>query len=136
MTGATVTRSTRFVAQAAATVAICLATACSDAAGTAGTGSTEADASAPVTIEIRQQDGTIEPADGRVVEVEQGQPIQLIVTSDVADEIHVHSDPEHEFRIRKGADADKLPAFTLDSPGRFPVESHHLELTLVTLQVS
>ena len=129
------TRSTRLVAQAAATLALCLATACSDDAGSAGT-SRETDQSAPVTIEIRQQDGSIEPADGRVVEVEQGQPIQLVVTSDVADEIHVHSDPEHEFQIPKGADAERLPAFTIDTPGRFPVESHHLDLTLVTLQVS
>jgi len=128
-----VTRLTRFVAKAVATLALCLATACSDDAGSPGT---ETDPDAPVTIEIRQQDGSIEPADGRVVEVEQGQPIQLVVTSDVADEIHVHSDPEHEFEVPKGADAEQLPTFTLDSPGRFPVESHHLDLTLVTLQVS
>ena len=130
------TRSTRLVAQAAATLALCLATACSDDAGSAGTSDPDSDPGSPVTIEILQQDGSIEPADGRVVEVEQGQPIQLVVTSDVADEIHVHSDPEHAFEVRKGADAQELPAFTLDSPGRFPVESHHLELTLVTLQVS
>jgi hypothetical protein len=136
MTGAALTRSTRLVAQAAACLALCLAAACGDDAGDAGPSSTATDPSAPVTIEIRQQDGSIEPADGRVVEVEQGQPIQLVVTSDVADEIHVHSDPEHEFEIRKGADAEELPSFTLESPGRFPVESHHLELTLVTLQVS
>jgi hypothetical protein len=96
-----------------------------------GSGST-----APVTIDITENNGAITPADGHVVDVDKGQQVQLIVTSDAADEIHVHSVPEHEFEVKAGADKEKLPVFTVDTPGRFVIESHGLEVTLVTLQVS
>jgi len=88
-----------------------------------------------VTVEIHEHDGTIEPS-GDTVEVDQGQEIQLVVTSDMDDEIHVHSTPEHEFEVSAGADAEELEPFTIDTPGTVEVESHELEVVIVKLQVS
>lgn len=92
-------------------------------------------ASGPVTVDIVEKDGEIQPS-GDVVDVERGQDIQLVVTSDVADEIHVHSTPEHEFEIEAGADAERLDPFAIDTPGTIEVESHGLEVVIVKLQVS
>ena len=88
----------------------------------------------PVIIEIRESGGQITPDDGRVVKVAVGQEVQLNVSSDTADEIHVHSVPEHEFEVPAGA--NKTYMFTLDTPGTVIVESHGLDVVLVKLQVS
>ena len=85
-------------------------------------------------IDIFEDNGEITPDDAKVVKVGVGQEIQLNVTSDADDEIHVHSDPEHEFEVTAGED-EKF-TFTIDSPGTYDVESHGLEVTLVKLQVS
>jgi hypothetical protein len=90
----------------------------------------------PVTVTITEKDREITPDDGHIVDVAKGQPVQLVVTTDAADEIHVHSVPEHEFEVKAGATDQKLPAFSISTPGRFIIESHGLNLTLVTLQVS
>jgi hypothetical protein len=101
-----------------------------DSTPSAGTGTQ------PVVITIVEKNGSITPDDGRVVDASLGQDIQVVVTTDAADEIHVHSIPEHEFEVKAGADAEKLPVFSVDTPGRFVIESHGLDVTLVTLQVS
>ena len=85
-------------------------------------------------IDIFEDNGEITPDDAKVVKVGVGQEIQLNVTSDADDEIHVHSDPEHEFEVKAGE--DQKFTFTIDSPGTYDVESHELEVTLVKLQVS
>jgi plastocyanin len=88
----------------------------------------------PVTIEIVEDGGQISPADGHVVKVDVGQEVQLNVSADVDDEIHVHTEPDHEYEVKAGEDASY--SFTVDSPGVYPIESHGLEITLVKLQVS
>jgi hypothetical protein len=92
------------------------------------------DSSAPVKVTITEKDGKITPI-GKVVKVAPGQKIDLIVTSDVEDEIHVHSDPEHEYEVKAGAKPETF-SFTIDTPGTWEVESHGLEVTLLKLQVS
>ena len=87
-----------------------------------------------VIIDIRESGGHITPDDGHVVNVAVGQKVQLNVSSDAADEIHVHSVPEHEFEAPAGA--DKTFSLTLDTPGTVIVESHGLDVVLVKLQVS
>jgi hypothetical protein len=89
-----------------------------------------------VTVTITEKNGSISPDDGHVVDVDRGQEVQLVVTTDADDEIHVHSIPEHEFEVRASASAHKLPPFVIKTPGRFVIESHGLDVTLVTLQVS
>jgi hypothetical protein len=88
----------------------------------------------PVIIEITEDAGHITPDDGRVVVVAVGQEVQLNVSSDVDDEIHVHTQPDHEYEVTAGE--DESYSFTVDSPGVYPIESHGLEITIVKLQVS
>jgi hypothetical protein len=90
----------------------------------------------PVTVTITEKDGKITPDDGHIVDVHKGQKVQIVVSTDTADEIHVHSVPEHEFEVKAGASAERLAPFSISTPGRFVVESHGLGITLVTLQVS
>jgi hypothetical protein len=104
-------------------------TACSD-------DSSDSDGSSdqPVTVDITEKDGKIEPV-GKVVKASTGQDITLVVTSDVKDEIHVHSDPEHEFEVAAG-DEEKEFTFSVDTPGTIEVESRGLEVTILKLEVS
>ena len=121
---------TRTLGLLVATAALGLSlTACSD-------DSSDSDGSSdqPVTVDITEKDGKIEPV-GKVVKASTGQDITLVVTSDVDDEIHVHSDPEHEFEVAAG-DEEKEFTFSVDTPGTIEVESHGLEVTILKLQVS
>jgi len=96
--------------------------------------STTTESSVPVIIDVFEDNGEITPDDAKVVKVGVGQEIQLNVTSDADDELHVHSDPEHAFEVKAGE--DQKFTFTIDSPGTYEIESHELEVTLVKLQVS
>jgi hypothetical protein len=91
-------------------------------------------APAAVAIPIRFRDGQlITPA--ALVTASVGQPIDLLVTSDSDQEIHVHSTPEHEYRVKAGAHHQSFE-FTVDTPGTIEVESHTLDALIVKLQVS
>lgn len=85
-----------------------------------------------VAVDVTIEDGTVTPQGDRV-EVSVGEPVTLNVTTDVADEIHVHSDPEHSFEV-EGGDAKSF-TFTVDTPGQVAVESHHADVTIVQLVV-
>lgn len=114
-----------------ATAALALSlTACSDDSSGSGDGSSDQ----PVTVDITEDGGKIEPV-GQVVKASTGQDITLVVTSDSDDEIHVHSDPEHEFAVKAG-DQQRKFTFKIDIPGTIEVESHVLEVTILKLQVS
>ena len=62
-----------------------------------------------------------------------GQPIPIRVTSDAADELHVHSSPDHEFEV--AAAPNQVFTFTVDVPGSVEIELHKLDKTIATLQV-
>jgi hypothetical protein len=125
-------RSARSSTLAALLLAASLAvSACGGGGSTSGSNATK-----PVTITITEKNGKISPDDGHIVTVDKGQQVQIVVTTDAADEIHVHSIPEHEFEVKAGVHGDLLPAFSISTPGRFVIESHGLNVTLVTLQVS
>jgi plastocyanin len=112
-----------------ATAAVVLAaSACGGSDG--GSGSDKP----PVTIEIVEDGGQITPDDAHAVKVDIGQEVQLNVSSDVDDEIHVHTEPDHEYEVKAGE--DESYSFTVDSPGVYPIESHGLDVTIVKLQVS
>lgn len=83
-----------------------------------------------VVVDVTIADGEVTPQGDRV-EVEVGEPVTLRVTSDEADEIHVHSDPEHSLDVEAGTPGELT--FTVDRPGQVAVESHHLEVTIVQL---
>lgn len=103
---------------------------CSSPSESSGGASTSSE---PVRVEVTLENGTASPS-GDTVAVRRGQPVELVVTSDEADEIHVHADPEHEFEVPAGS-SGKAFRLTLDTPGTYEVESHGLEAVIVRLQV-
>lgn len=59
--------------------------------------------------------------------------IVIRVNSDAADELHVHSTPEHSFNIE--AKPMQSFQFTVDVPGKVDVELHKLNKTIATITV-
>ena len=100
--------------------------------GSEGSGETEAGLKAGVTVDIMIKDGTVTPQ-GKRVDVKAGEKVTLHITSDADEEIHVHSDPEHEYEVGPGDDVTET--FTLKTPGQVAVEAHHLDVTIVQLVV-
>jgi plastocyanin len=89
------------------------------------------DAQQAKTITVRIADRKVSPKPGRI-SVARGETVRLVVTSDVADEIHVHSyDRELRLTPRKPATLQ----FTADKPGLFEVETHETKLILFQLLV-
>jgi hypothetical protein len=86
----------------------------------------------PVVVQITFKDGEVTP-NGDRIDVDAGQPIELEVTADEPGEIHVHSDPEHEFEYDAGT--QKLDQFEIDRPGIVVVESHTYDKVIVQLEV-
>jgi plastocyanin len=83
------------------------------------------------TITVTIQKGKINPPPGRV-RVSRGEKVQIVVTSDEADEVHVHGyDLEKPLRPGKPTTIE----FTADQPGLFEVETHELDKVLFQLQV-
>jgi hypothetical protein len=76
--------------------------------------------------------GTVEPTNQRL-DASVRQSISMSITSDVADELHVHSVPEHTFEIEPGD--EQVFTFTVDVPGQVDVELHHSDRTVATLVV-
>ncbi len=83
-----------------------------------------------VTVDITVAGGKVTPLNKKV-DVKVGEPITLHVVSDAAEEVHVHSDPEHEYEVAAGD--DKTFTFTIETPGQVAVEAHHLDVTIVEL---
>jgi hypothetical protein len=75
---------------------------------------------------------TVEPTNQRI-DASVGQSISMSITSDITDELHVHSVPEHTFEIEPGK--DELFTFTVDVPGQVDIELHHSDRTVATLVV-
>jgi hypothetical protein len=84
-----------------------------------------------LTINIEIADGKTVP-NGKKINVGVGQKVILNVTSDTDDEIHAHLG-EKDYALPVQAGKPAKGSFTLDSPGSFEVESHHLEKTIVIL---
>ena len=81
-----------------------------------------------VTIKGGEVTPTNEQLQGKV-----GDPIVVRVNSDAADELHVHSNPEHNFPIepRSGQQFQ----FTVDVPGTVDIELHQLNRVVASVQV-
>lgn len=84
-----------------------------------------------VTIDITIADGNVTP-NGKKIDVAVGQTIVLSVTSDEADEIHAHTEGDG-YELEVGTGKQATGEFTLNSPGSYEVESHHLGKTIVIL---
>ena len=82
-----------------------------------------------ITVSIVQQKVT--PATGRF-EVPKGSTVQITVTSDVADQLHVHG-YDRTAELAPGRPASVR--FTTDTTGLFEVETHISDLVLFQLVV-
>lgn len=82
-------------------------------------------------VEVEVRDGEVVGGVQRV-EVDTGERVLLVVTSDVADEVHVHGvDITREVEAGGAVDVD----FTADIPGVFEIELEERRLQLVELVV-
>lgn len=95
-----------------------------------GPGETKSDAD-PKIIKIRFADGDVTP-NGERIGVEVGQPIDLVIVSDEAGELHVHSDPEQTLEYDEGETVHQLQ---IDRPGVVEVETHDPDRIVVQLEV-
>jgi hypothetical protein len=86
---------------------------------------------ATVDLEIDVTGGVVTPDLGRV-NVPLGGLVRIKVTSDAADEVHVHG---YDLFAEVGAGEDITLEFVADVPGIFEVEMEHARLALVELQV-
>jgi outer membrane murein-binding lipoprotein Lpp len=85
-----------------------------------------------LSVDVTIAHGQVTPANV-TLQATVRQPITLHVTSDAADELHVHSVPDHKFEV--AAAANQTFQFSVDVPGSVDVELHHLDRTVATIQV-
>ena len=85
-----------------------------------------------LTIDISIEGGNVTPTNARL-QGKLGEPIVLRVNSDAADELHVHSVPEHTFRVEPKA--GQMFQFTVDVPGNVDIELHDLNRVIASVQV-
>lgn len=109
-------------------------TACggSSSGGTSAGAASPSSSTAPtVTIKVTVSNGKIDPAP-HAVDAKKGERIAITVTSDKAEEIHVHG-----YDLKKDLDAGQPGEldFTADQAGRFEVELEHEGKTLFQLLV-
>ena len=87
---------------------------------------------ARLVIDVTIKDGNVTPTNAQL---QSGVNEQIVVrvNSDAADELHVHSTPEHSFNIE--AKPMQSFQFTVSVPGKVDVELHKLNKTIATVQV-
>jgi hypothetical protein len=83
-------------------------------------------------LEVTIKGGTVTPTNEQLQAAVKEQII-IRVNSDVADELHVHSNPEHTFKIE--AKPAQTFQFTAEVPGQVDVELHQLKKTIATIAV-
>jgi hypothetical protein len=82
-------------------------------------------------IVVAVKGGTVDPPTHRV-KVAKGTEVRLLVTSDEADELHVHG---YEIEKELPAGEQVTVDFTADQTGVFEIETHESELQLAQLEV-
>ncbi|MCX2712781.1 hypothetical protein [Mycolicibacterium sp. J2] len=108
-------------------------TGTSASAGSAAPGMTDQQSPPErVVIDVTIAGGNVTPTNQQV-QAKVKQPIIVRVNSDAADQLHVHSNPEHTFDIKP--ENGQAFQFTVDVPGKVDVELHHLDKTVATLTV-
>ena len=83
-------------------------------------------------IEVTIKGGEVNPTNA-ALDAKVNEPIVVKVNSDAADELHVHSSPEHTFKIE--AKPAQQFQFTVGVPGKVDIELHQLGTTVATVQV-
>ena len=85
-----------------------------------------------LVIQVTIERGEVKPTNEQL-ETKVKNPIVVQINSDAADELHVHSTPEHTFTVepRSGQQFQ----FTVDVPGKVDIELHKSQKTIATVQV-
>lgn len=103
---------------------------------TTATPSPEVTTSAPKdetpSVVVTIADGKVTPK-AKKIDAKVGEPVRLIVSSDVAAELHVHSDPSQSFDIKPAA--NQQFEITIKVPGQVEIEAEELGVHIVTLVV-
>ena len=87
---------------------------------------------ARLNIDIDIKGGNVTPTNQQLQAAVKEQ-IVIRVNSDAADELHVHSTPEHKFNVE--AKPMQIFQFTVDVPGKVDIELHKLNKTVATITV-
>ncbi|MEI2712374.1 MAG: hypothetical protein V9G04_03520 [Nocardioides sp.] len=103
-----------------------------DDATTQETAATENESAQGVRIDITIEGSKVSPGAGERIQVPVDEPFTLHVTSDAADELHVHSSPEQSFEVAPGEQTFEL---TIERPGIVEIELHELGVPVVSLEV-
>jgi len=85
-----------------------------------------------LVIDVTIKEGKVTPTNAQLQAAVKEQ-IVVRVNSDAADELHVHSTPDHKFTI--GAQPNQSFQFSVDVPGKVDVELHTLNKTIATITV-
>lgn len=112
---------------------LCLVAACLTAcAGANARGETSTSSARSATIAVTLVDGEV-IGDGGRVEVELGSTVNIVLTSDVADEVHLHG---YNISMPVSSGAETTLTFEATIPGVFEVELETLGERLLSLQVA
>ena len=95
-------------------------------------GQTANSGQAGLVVDVTINNGNVTPTNAKL-QAKVHQPIEFRVSSDAADELHVHSVPDHMFPIE--AKLGQTFQFSVDVPGQVDVELHHLDKTVATISV-
>jgi len=87
------------------------------------TAATTSPSAAGTTIDVTIAGGKVTPDPSRRVEVKTGDQVHLTVTSDTADEIHIHG---YDIEKEVSAGGTVTIDFAADIPGQFEVEAHEI----------
>ena len=85
-----------------------------------------------LVVDVTIKDGKVNPTNEQL-KAGLKEPIVIRVNSDAADELHVHSTPDHTFNVE--AKPMQSFQFSVDVPGRVDVELHKLNQIIATIQV-
>jgi sporulation-control protein spo0M len=83
-------------------------------------------------VDVDIKGGNVTPTNQQL-KADVKEQIIIRVNSDAADELHVHSTPEHKFNIE--AKPMQIFQFTVDVPGKVDVELPNLNKTIATITV-
>jgi hypothetical protein len=95
---------------------------------------TSDDQAAPdrLVVDLKIQGDDVTPTNAQL-DAAVNEPIVFQVDSDAVDELHVHSTPEHSYKIE--AKPGQSFEFTVAVPGKVDVELHELNKTVATITV-
>src|SRR5690349_3739730 len=85
-----------------------------------------------LVVDVKIAGGNVTPTNAQL-EASVNEPIVFKVDSDAVDELHVHSNPEHSYKIE--AKPGQSFQFTVAVPGKVDVELHELNKTVATITV-